>query len=330
MPALDTDFSNHFRGAATRYEDGVGTETPFQLSNEAPAGMTAELEGRDETFVGLGGRAITATLYNEDKPNLTLIHPGWMGYGKHPLSQLQVSALAEKHPDRTFAFINMPGVGGSEALRRSAINHMLDTGSFEAYGEHIGFVLDALRKDYDATEGVGWSTGARAMFGLLASRHGEAGFDNIVALDPPGSHKLGRVGLISAFGLTEGRYAKLYTTDAQTVAAKAATAPKVANKPSAQLQGMWDFPAVMSQDGLMADMEKGTEKLDDTARISIVTPEFSALSKPENVAYIMQQLSKGTDAEMIHYIIERQSHTGLMDQDVPHFTQLIADTLSRR
>lgn len=323
--SLDTTFANRFRGSRVQYDHGVASAGDFRLSDENPEGAFSIEDGATKRFKAAGGQVLTATLFNEGKRNLTLIHPGWLGDGEHALSKLQANLLAEQDPDTTFAFINMPGMRGSEALPTSVMKEMKRSGSFESYGEEIAAAFDALLKDFEQTKGIGWSTGARAMIGVLAARHNEAGLEKIVAIDSPGSRELGLAGIINAFIIQEGGYAKLYSPDQQTIAAKQIGAPKSPLNAIAMKQALYDFPVAMSRAGLEEDLLKATNGLDASRSISIVSPETSALNMPTDVAEIMKRVSLNTDARLIHYIIAQQSHTGIIDQNAPLFARLGSD-----
>ena len=324
---LDTTFSNRFRGTQTEYSDGIGRVAQFKLSDENPEGARVINDGETKRFKAAGGQVLTATLFNPDQKNLTLIHPGWLGDGEHALTKLQVNLLAQQSPDTTFAYINMPGIRGSEALPKNVMQEMKRTGSFEAYGEEIATAFEALRRDFEQTKGVGWSTGARAMLGVLAARHNESGLDKVVAIDPPGSRKLGLAGIVNAFIIREGGYAKQYSPDSQTVDAKKIGAPKAPLNLAAFKQALYDFPVAMSKIGLEGDLVKATANLDAARSVAVVSPELSALNMPEDIAEIMKRVSLKTDARLIHYIIDQQSHTGIMDENAPLFTRLVTDLL---
>lgn len=327
---LDYEFRHGFDGTVSQPGMGfAGTDNTehFCLSDRNPRPAETILEGRTERFRTIGGGTLTATLFQEGKPELMFIHPGWMGDGEHALSKLQVSLLAQQNPDSSFAYVNMPGARGSEALPRSVVSEMKRSGSFEAYGEELAKMLYVLRQDYEASKGVGWSTGSRAMLGILAARHNEAGLDSVVALDPPGSVHLGRVGIAKAFIVTEGGHGKLYTPDAQTTQAKKIGAPKSPLDLAAARQRLYDFPIVMSRQGLESDLEKAVVGLGKSNTISIISPELSALNDPRLMREILRRVSLGTDAKLLHYVISGQSHTGIMDQNAPLFARLITDTL---
>lgn len=297
----------------------------FRLSDENPEAASVIADGKTEKFKAAGGQILTATLFNPNQENLTVIHPGWLGDGEHALTKLQVNLLAQQDPTTTFAYINMPGMRDSEALPSSVMKEMKRTGSFEAYGEQIASALEVLRQDFEQTKGVGWSTGARAMLGILAARHNESGLEKVVAIDPPGSRKLGLTGIINAFIIQEGGYAKQYTPDTQTIEAKSIGAPKSSFDARAMWQALYGFPVAMSRMGLEGDLIKATTGLSKDHSVAVVSPELSALNRPEDVADIMRWVSLTTDARLIHYIVDRQSHTGIMDQNAPLFAQLVTD-----
>ena len=325
---LDIAFKNRFRGLQTAYTHGKGESSDFRLTDEDPEVATQRISGETMRFKAAGGQVLTATLFNQGQKNLTLIHPGWLGDGEHANTELQVNLLAQYYdPNTTFAYINMPGKRGSEALPDEVMKEMKRTGSFEAYGEEIATAFDVLRKDFETTNGVGWSTGARAMFGVLAARHNESGMDRVVAIDPPGSRKLGLLGIIYAFGLREGMNAGRYVRDQQIIDAMKTGAPKSSADSAATWQAMYGFPLAMSRAGLEGDLLKATAGLDDSHSIAVVSPELSALNMPADVAEIMRLVSLKTDARLIHYIIDQQSHTGIMDQNAPLFIRLVTDLL---
>lgn len=322
---LDTGFAKRFMGSETAYVGGVGHTSNFRLSNEYPDPAHEIKAGETKRLRAAGGQVMTATFYNPGQENLMLVHPGWFGDGEHANSKLQNNLLVQQNPDTTVAYVNMPGIRGTEALPANVMKEMKKTGSFEVYGEQVASAFDAVMKDFEKTKGVGWSTGARTMLGILASRHGESGLENVVGIDPPGTRKMGLVGIMKAFVLDEGGYAKLYQTDSQVVEAMKIGAPKSKTKLDSVWQGLYGFPVAMSKDGLAHDFEKAAKGLGRETKISIVSPELSGLNLPEDVARIMQQVSLGTDAQLLHYIIEGQSHSGIMDQHASLFTQMITD-----
>lgn len=151
--------------------------------------------------------------------------------------------------------------------------------------------------------------------------------EKVVAIDPLGSRYLGPTGIVDAFIIQEGGYANRYTPDPQTVEAKKLTAPPSPVDDEAIWQQRFGFPYAMSLEALETDLNKGMKGLGESSSATIVSPEFSGVNIPNDVANIMRRISKVTRAELIQIIVKRQSHTGIMDQHAPLFAQLITDML---
>lgn len=107
------------------------------MSDENPEAARILTGGETKRFKAAGGQVLTATHVNPGQQYLTLIHPGWLGDGEHANTKLQLNLLAQQDPSTTYAYVNMPGMRGSEALPPSVMREMVRTGSFEAYGEEI-------------------------------------------------------------------------------------------------------------------------------------------------------------------------------------------------
>ncbi|NCU30316.1 hypothetical protein EOM57_00770 [Candidatus Saccharibacteria bacterium] len=100
---------------------------------------------------------MTATLFNPNQENLVLIQTGWLGDGGHPLTERQMAHLSLQMPSTTLAYVNMPGVRGSNRLPMSVMREMTKTGSFEAYGELLADAFESLVNDFEKCQGAGWS-----------------------------------------------------------------------------------------------------------------------------------------------------------------------------
>ena len=340
--SLDAGFTEGLHGTEMAFQKGsIVSEEPFAVNLE-PGNAETKLNFATKKFRdAASGVALTATLAGEGS-RLAIIHPGWLGDGEHPLSKYQVTELAKRLPDTQFAYVNAPGVRGSDKLPGRVMREMERSGSYIPYGEILNGVLEKLIKDSDTTDGVGWSTGARALIGMLGAKEESQVFGNLVAIDGPGSRDLGGVlGIKDAFIVNEGAKAKQYNeanADPETIRLKQAGGILGAVKlfggmalRGALLQEVIGLPKVMAKSGLQGDLIEATDHLGAGQKLAMVfsSPELSALNDPQAIKKIMQLVSSQTDAELTQMVLERQSH-GFMDAHTPYMTQLIADILKLR
>ncbi len=341
--SLDAGFTEGLHGTETAFHRGsILSEQPFAVNLE-PGDTETQLDFVTKKFRdAASGVALAVTLAGEGS-RLAIVHPGWLGDGEHPLSKYQVTELAKRLPDTQFAYVNAPGVRGSDKLPGRVMREMKRGGSYIPYGEILNGVLEKLIKDSDITDGVGWSTGARALIGMLGAKEESQVFGNLAAIDGPGSRDMGGIfGIKDAFIVNEGAKAKLYNeanADPETIRLKQAGggilgAVKLFGGMAlrgALLQEVLGLPKVMAKSGLQGDLIEATDHLGTGQKLAIVfsSPELSTLNDPQAVKKIMQLVSSQTSAELTQMVLERQSH-GFMDAHTPYMTQLIADILKLR
>ncbi len=340
VPKLDTNFEDGLRGDMIVFQGGdTISNTPFSIDLERPP--ERDLDFRTIRFrSGVGGVALTVTLAGKGS-RLVVIHPGWLGDGEHPLSEYQVGELANRSPDTRFAYINAPGVRGSDRLPDSVMKEMQRSGSYVPYGEVLNAVLANLIKDSDTTDGAGWSLGARALLGMLGATN-ERLFGKLVAIDGPGSRDLGGLlGIKKEFVDNEGAKALGYNqanADPDTIRLKQAGGVLGAVKlfggmalRGALYQEVIGLPNAMAMPGLQKDLIEATSRRRNGEEPEIVlgSPELSDLNDFNDVLAIMRAVSEQTNSRLTQAIIRRQSH-GFVDAHTPYMTQFIADILNNR
>lgn len=248
----------------------------------------------------LGGTAIETALFrspsNQDG-ELKAITLGWGGNFYTDLARLELAEIAAQNPHSDLLVINNPGAGRSSPIDRVSMKYMKKTGSFAPYGEEVARAINEFTYDYNHINLYGHSMGARTA--VATAPYVDKSIDYVTATDPPGSENLGLLGIANAFMIQEGRHAKEYAAksdnqtslELQQANDKNALNSLRAMGGSAVKQMFLDQTQAMSKAGLEGDL-KNLTKSGNVDILQINSPEFSAISNPETVRAILQQLAK--------------------------------------
>lgn len=89
------------------------------------------------------------------------------------------------------------------------MREMRKSGSFSPYGEFIAKTVNQYLEGYDSINMNGYSMGARVGLAAAPMLNTEASFLSLT--DPPGSRRLGLIGIATALSIEERSNAKKYT-----------------------------------------------------------------------------------------------------------------------
>ena len=168
---------------------------------------------------GLGGVGIeTAIIGNVGADKLQVVLYGWGGNFRHPNALREAITMTYNDPNAAYMVMNMPGVGNSGMLPKSARKKIRETGSYDSLGEYTGPVLDYVSEDYDYIVVGGHSLGARVATSSVS--HMDSKVDELRLFDPVGLRKMGIVALAANFIGKEGLELMRYDKESLASSAK--------------------------------------------------------------------------------------------------------------
>lgn len=280
---------------------------------------------------GLGGVGIeVAMIGNVGADKLQVVLYGWGGNFRHPNALREAITMTYNDPNAAYMVMNMPGVGNSGMLPKSARKKIRETGSYDSLGEYTGPVLDYVSEDYDYIVVGGHSLGARVATSSVS--HMDSKVDELRLFDPVGSRNMGLVALAANFigkeGLELMRYDKeslapsvkelglqfLTREDPKYVEviegfSERSNSKFVVPKQGWRQQFLTDTFA-LSKDGFAEDLLRAA--LNVQREINIFTPEGSHLTNMRNIAHIVGIVNgdpRSTAAEArLFGILDRHTH----------------------
>ena len=280
---------------------------------------------------GLGGIGIeTAMIGNVGADKLQVVLYGWGGNFRHPNALREAITMTYNDPNAAYMVMNMPGVGNSGMLPKSARKEIRKTGSYDSLGEYTGPVLDYVSEDYDYIVVGGHSLGARVATSSVS--HMDSKVDELRLFDPVGLRKMGIVALGANFIGKEGveltRYGKkslspsakelglefLQREDPRVIeeVGKLSGESSVEFAPPKQgwRQQFLTDTFALSKDGFAEDLLRAAPNV--RREISIFTPEGSHLTNMRNIAHIVGIVNgdpRSTAAEArLFGILDRHTH----------------------
>lgn len=254
-----------------------------------------------QTIRTIGGASVEAALLASPDNDGTLktVLMGWGGNFRSDIALLEIAEIARQNTGSDLLVVNNPGSGDSSTIPKAAMKEMKRTGSFIPYGELVAETVNRYLQDYDRVNSYGHSMGARST--IAAAPLFDKRVDYAAITDPPGSRKLGLLGVGNAFMMIEGghagKYAELSDNELSLRLQKENDANALTNMRKMGLKGVkqmfLDQSAAMGQDGLRTDLQTLAESRNIDA-LQINSPEFSALNKPQDMAKILDEL-------IVHY-----------------------------
>ena len=285
-----------------KYIDLDNLDTAISKPNTPETDLKSGLDTRI-VYYRLGKGAVEVALYKSplnEYGELKIVTMGWGGNLEASIARLEAAESTKQNPGTDMLIINNPGSGNSSPIPRSVMKEMKRTGSFMPYGELLAEPVRDLYQYYAQISISGHSMGART--GIALGRY-IGPVEYITATDPPGSRKLGLVGLANAFMLKEGAHAREYSKHTDNIlslelqrqndelANKIKSTWKLGWRGAAQM--LLNHTGVMSKDGLKVDLDLllGSGNLNG-GTLQINSPEFSELNHSEDVHAILTNLAQ--------------------------------------
>ena len=230
---------------------------------------------------------------------------GWGGNFRHPNALREAITMTYNDPNTACMVMNMPGVGNSGMLPKSARKKIRETGSYDSLGEYTGPVLDYVSEDYDYIVVGGHYLGARVATSSVS--HMDSKVDELRLFDPVGSRNMGLVALAANFIGKEGLELMRYDKESLAPSAKelglqflsredprcieiiegfseGSNSEFIAPKQGWRQQFLTD-PFALSKDGFPEDLLRAAPNV--LNKINIFIPERSHLTNMRNIAYIV-------------------------------------------
>ena len=280
---------------------------------------------------GLGGVGVEVALIgNVGSDKLKVGAYGWGGDFRHPNALREAITMTYNDPSAAYMVMNMPGVGNSEMLPKSARKKIRETGSYDSLGEYIGPVLDYIGEDYDSIMVGGHSLGARVATSSVS--HMDSKVDELRLFDPVGSRNMGLVALAANFIGKEGLELMRYDKESLASSAKELGLQFLSREDPKYVEVIEDFSEgsnrefvvpkqgwrqqfltdtfALSKDGFVEDLLRAAPNVQ--REINIFTPEGSHLTNMRNIAYIVgiangEPRSTAAEARLFG-ILDRHTH----------------------
>ena len=280
---------------------------------------------------GLGGVGIeTAIIGNVGADKLRVVLYGWGGNFRHPNALREAITMTYNDPNAAYMVMNMPGVGNSGMLPKSARKKIRETGSYDSLGEYTGPVLDYVSEDYDYIVVGGHSLGARVATSSVS--HMDSKVDELRLFDPVGSRNMGLVALAANFIGKEGLELMRYDKESLASSAKELGLQFLSREDPKYVEVIEDFSErsnskfvvpkqgwrqqfltdtfALSKDGFAEDLLRAAPNVQ--REINIFTPEGSHLTNMRNIAYIVgiangEPRSTAAEARLFG-ILDRHTH----------------------
>ena len=291
----------------TSYENGkaVSAQTStFDITTDVtPVEREISLEQLDREVHQIGKTAIETFMLrsdntNEDNRKLFTVFMGWGGNAETDIARLELANIQAAHPDSDILLVNNPGSGESSPLERKTARELRRTGDFRAVGNLYAEILQPYIDKASEVTLYGHSEGALSAIGATAALHDRV--DHLVAVDAPGSRKLGVIGLMKAFMMREGKHVQQYQEHSQNPYALEKQRENDANMVK-NLRAMgWrgvkqqfiDHTIAMGKSNLEAQLTNAAESMKENGDITYVSPELSELSNQEAVSGILGRVSR--------------------------------------
>lgn len=279
---------------------------------------------------GLGGVGIEVTLIgNVGSDKLKVGAYGWGGNFRHPNALREAITMTYNDPNAAYMVMNMPGVGNSGMLPKSARKKIRETGSYDSLGEYTGPVLDYVSEDYDYIVVGGHSLGARVATSSVS--HMDSKVDELRLFDPVGS-RMGLVALVANFIGKEGLELMRYDKESLAPSAKELGLQFLSREDPKYVEVIEDFSErsnskfvvpkqgwrqqfltdtfALSKDGFAEDLLRAAPNVQ--REINIFTPEGSHLTNMRDIAHIVGIVNgepRSTAAEArLFGILDRHTH----------------------
>jgi pimeloyl-ACP methyl ester carboxylesterase len=292
------------------------TELTLPLDKLRPDVAVPEHPPHQERIVrSLGSTALEwrriRSATDTDTVNIMLM--GWAGDNDNPITQDALRYHAAYNPGADIIHINNPAHGNTTKLPLRNSLSIAHSGHFAPQGEMQAELISTALEEYEHVNIAGHSYGGRQAIALTSAL--ERPVDNLHLLDPPGSRKLGIVGLTKAFLSLEGKHAGLYGKHAPDQAA--AAIQHLGDSTGFQdLQSLLKRHGIidqfmmqtlaMSAGGLEHDMSLAAQNVRST--IKFTSPALSELNYATDVSAILERVA--TVANTIqHDIVLRQTHS---------------------
>lgn len=256
---------------------------------------------------GLGGVGIEVALIgNVGSDKLRVGAYGWGGNFRHPNALREAITMTYNDPNAAYMVMNMPGVGNSGMLPKSARKKIRETGSYDSMGEYTGPVLDYVSVDSKV--------------------------DELRLFDPVGSRNMGLVALAANFIGKEGLELMRYDKESLAPSAKELGLQFLSREDPKYVEVIEDFSErsnskfvvpkqgwrqqfltdtfALSKDGFAEDLLRAAPNVQ--REINIFTPEGSHLTNMRDIAYIVGIVNgepRSTAAEArLFGILDRHTH----------------------
>jgi len=305
-------------------------EPPSEETKEIP------LERFKKIKKQIGQTAVGLYLLESEQKNgeLLIVFPGWGGNIEVPIARLEATYLAKERPDTDILFVNNPGSGLSSALDSKMSREIAQTGSFNVQGKLYAKALKDEIADYDSIDIYGNSYGGRTSISTTA--HLDKSVENLIVSDPPGSRKLGFLGLVKRFVIDESTQVGKYldsSPDDYAVNLQRDNDKKILLNlrnagPKASWQQLIDQVVAMEKDTLEADLEFALDKIKPNGNMVFYSPEFSQLNRPQDVLNMLNALSDTAakyNVNLIHKTIMDHSHALLISNPRIHGKLVCSD-----
>lgn len=323
----DYGFNDGIRWRVSRFQSGHETALPsdslsrkevLSLPNSGQDALRdAEvIEEMTRSFVEhVGTTAVEMCVVGPENPERIMISLyGWGGNTRHPVAVNEAMALRANNPDTQIVYVNTPGAGRSSLLPKSVEKQIAQEGSWLGQGEILAKALSRVI-DGRKVDLRGHSLGARQAVAMAPFI--ESGAETMILNDPTGARRLGLAGIANSFILQEGRHLGNYlkvtpfpeVAEAQKAPISSAMKDTLGGTKGSLWHQIFVDPRGLSKGGLETDLSVVIPHIEKKLRI--ISPEYSALNAPEDVANILKRVSglAQTSLDIEQFVLEGHTHS---------------------